>query len=71
MWQMRVFHCSKSMRARPEGRIQRPAIGEIRMTSSDDWKKTVRLNKLLGMWAAEKLAIMPSSDVRFTPKSGH
>lgn len=22
---------------------------------SDDWKKTVRLNKLLGMWAAEKL----------------
>ena len=28
------------------------------MTSSDDWKKTVRLNKLLGMWAAEKLGIM-------------
>jgi len=27
------------------------------MTSSDDWKKTVRLNKLLGMWAAEKLGI--------------
>ena len=25
--------------------------------SSDDWKKTVRLNKLLGMWAAEKLGI--------------
>jgi hypothetical protein len=25
------------------------------MSSSDDWKKTVRLNKLLGMWAAEKL----------------
>jgi len=27
------------------------------MTSSDDWRKTVRLNKLLGMWAAEKLGI--------------
>ena len=27
------------------------------MTSSDDWKKTVRLNKLLGMWAAEKLGM--------------
>jgi hypothetical protein len=23
----------------------------------DDWKKTVRRNKLLGMWAAEKLGI--------------
>ena len=38
-------------------RIQRPATGEIRMTSTDDWKKTVRLNKLLGIWAAEKLGI--------------
>ena len=27
------------------------------MTSSDDWKKTIHLNKLLGMWAAEKLGI--------------
>ena len=27
------------------------------MASSDDWKKMVRLNKLLGMWAAEKLGI--------------
>jgi hypothetical protein len=27
------------------------------MSASDDWKKTVRLNKLLGMWAAEKLGI--------------
>jgi hypothetical protein len=27
------------------------------MSSSDDWKKTVRLNKLIGMWAAEKLGI--------------
>jgi hypothetical protein len=27
------------------------------MTGADDWKKTVRLNKLLGMWAAEKLGI--------------
>ena len=28
------------------------------MSTSDDWKKTVRRNKLLGMWAAEKLGIM-------------
>jgi hypothetical protein len=28
------------------------------MAGSDDWKKTVRLNKLLGLWAAEKLGIM-------------
>ena len=27
------------------------------MSSSDDWKKEVRRNKLLGMWAAEKLGI--------------
>ena len=27
------------------------------MSSSDDWRKTVRLNKLLGMWAAERLGI--------------
>ena len=27
------------------------------MNSSDDWKKTVRLNKLLGMWAADKLGL--------------
>jgi hypothetical protein len=27
------------------------------MNSHDDWKRTVRLNKLLGMWAAEKLGI--------------
>lgn len=27
------------------------------MNGSDDWRKTVRLNKLLGMWAAEKLGI--------------
>jgi hypothetical protein len=33
------------------------ASGEIRLSSSNDWKKTVRLNKLLGMWAAEKLGI--------------
>jgi hypothetical protein len=31
--------------------------GEIWMSSSDDWKKRVRLNKLLGMWAAEKLGL--------------
>jgi|SRR6516165_2333522 hypothetical protein len=27
------------------------------MTSSDDWRKAVRLNKLFGMWAAEKLGM--------------
>jgi hypothetical protein len=27
------------------------------MTSTDDWKRVVRRNKLLGMWAAEKLGI--------------
>ena len=27
------------------------------MSSSHDWKKTVRLNKLIGMWAAEKLGM--------------
>ncbi len=27
------------------------------MTGPDDWKKAVRLNKLLGLWAAEKLGI--------------
>lgn len=27
------------------------------MSSPDDWKRTVRRNKLLGMWAAEKLGI--------------
>jgi hypothetical protein len=28
------------------------------MASSEDWKKTVRLSKLLGMWAAEKLGML-------------
>jgi hypothetical protein len=27
------------------------------MISSDDLKKTIRCNKLLGMWAAEKVGI--------------
>lgn len=27
------------------------------MAGGEDWKKTVRLNKLLGLWAAEKLGI--------------
>jgi hypothetical protein len=27
------------------------------MASSADWKKAVRLNKMLGMWAAEKLGL--------------
>jgi hypothetical protein len=27
------------------------------MSSSDDWKTAVRRNKLMGMWAAEKLGI--------------
>ena len=48
---------SQSQQGAPEARIQRQVTGEIRMSNSDDWKKTVRLNKLLGMWAAEKLGI--------------
>ena len=31
------------------------AAGEIPMNSYDDWKQVVRRNKLVGMWAAEKL----------------
>jgi hypothetical protein len=27
------------------------------MANPEDWRKTVRLNKLLGMWAAKKLGI--------------
>jgi hypothetical protein len=27
------------------------------MTDSDDWKQVVRRNKLVGMWAAEKLGL--------------
>jgi hypothetical protein len=27
------------------------------MPSSEDWRKSVRLNKMLGMWAAEKLGL--------------
>ena len=27
------------------------------MADPEDWRKTVRLNKLLGMWAAEKLGM--------------
>jgi hypothetical protein len=38
--------------------FNRPATGEIRMSGPDDWKKTVRLNKLLGMRAAEKLDVL-------------
>jgi hypothetical protein len=37
---------------------QRPSIGKIQMTSWDDVKKTIRRNKLLGMWAAEKLGLV-------------
>jgi hypothetical protein len=45
------------MRTLPQGRIQRAGNRKIRMTIPDDWKKTIRRNKLLGMWAAEKLGI--------------
>jgi hypothetical protein len=37
---------------------QRPAIGKIQMTALDDLKTTIRRNKLLGMWAAEKLGLV-------------
>src|SRR6185295_4617174 len=32
-------------------------LPEIQMISLDDLKRTIRRNKLLGMWAAEKLAL--------------
>ena len=33
------------------------------MANPEDWRKTVRLNKLLGMWAAEKLEMTgPEAD---------
>jgi hypothetical protein len=32
--------------------------GEIRMTSIDELKTTIRRNKLLGIWAAEKLSLV-------------
>jgi hypothetical protein len=37
---------------------QRPSIGKIQMTSWDDVKTTIRRNKLLGLWAAEKLGLV-------------
>ena len=37
---------------------QRPAIEKIQMTTFDDLKTTIRRNKLLGMWAAEKLGLV-------------
>jgi hypothetical protein len=33
-------------------------IGRIQMTGFDDLKTTIRRNKLLGMWAAEKLGLV-------------
>ena len=45
------------MRTLPRGRIQGAGNRKIRMTIPDDWKKTIHRNKLLGMWAAEKLGI--------------
>ena len=38
-------------------RIQRPAIGDFRVTSSDDVRRMILRNKLLGRWAAEKLGL--------------
>jgi hypothetical protein len=39
-----AFHCA-------------PAIGKIRMIGIDELKATIRRNKFLGMWAAEKLGL--------------
>jgi hypothetical protein len=36
---------------------QRFVIGKIQMTGFDDLKTTIRRNKLLGLWAAEKLGL--------------
>jgi hypothetical protein len=38
-------------------RIQRPAIGDFRVTSSDDVRRMILRNKLLGRWAAEQLGL--------------
>lgn len=54
--QRRGFNCSRSMQG-PTGARSTASNRKIRMTGSDDWKKTVRRNKLLGMWAAEKLGM--------------
>jgi hypothetical protein len=51
---LHALNCSKSKRAPPEWAIHR-WNRKNRMT--DDWKKTVHRNKLLGLWAAEKLGI--------------
>ena len=51
------FKQEENRRRRARRRIQRPAIGRIGMTSSDDMRRTIRRNKLLGRWAAEKLGI--------------
>jgi hypothetical protein len=37
--------------------IQRPAIGDFRVTSSDDVRRMILRNKLLGRWAAEQLGL--------------
>jgi hypothetical protein len=39
---------------------QQPAEGRIRMTNLDELKRTIRRNKLLGMWAAERLGLIGS-----------
>jgi hypothetical protein len=38
--------------------VRGPTFGKIRMTSLNDLKTTIRRNKLLGMWAAEKLGLV-------------
>jgi hypothetical protein len=36
----------------------RTARGKLQMTSFDDVKQTIRRNKILGMWPAEKLGLL-------------
>src|ERR1700746_3975855 len=53
---MAQCNCFKSNKRAPERPIQY-GNRRTRMANPEDWRKTVRLNKLLGMWAAKKLGI--------------
>ena len=44
--------------ARERHSVERPAIGKMQMTDFDDLRTTIRRNKLLGTWAAEKLGLV-------------
>jgi hypothetical protein len=57
--QKRTFgHCSRTLKQTLSRVLFNGGQPEkVRMAGSDDWKKAIRRNKLLGMWAAEKLGM--------------